>query len=375
MPSLTSRLAVFVLLGGATASFGFGGVASPAFVTPDQIRREHSAFFSSILLAQTNSDDHATQSPPIIGVVAPLKSVGSYPCLALKFPKGKGEPIFDFLLDTGANINTLDLQLTEEHGLEKLLSSKDLPLIGSAGVGGALAPGDIFLLGDCQLDGVPGNYTFMTNLTAAGLPHASPVGADGLLGVSFFMSFPAGVEFDWHGTDGDPPTIVFYFGPNMPEQLSDTMTRVELELLPVGVFTMNVDIDGTTARAMVDTGSPITVLNPNAAEKAKIETVPLTTKRDLRKRPAIGDEVLTIGGVDGTPVHLLRSKELVSLQVGDISLGHGYVYVGDLPGLALMGAIGDAAPPAAVLGLDSLRRTYRMLLRAPENELWFEALS
>jgi hypothetical protein len=30
--------------------------------------------------------------------------------------------------------------------------------------------------------------------------------------------------------------------------------------------------------------------------------------------------------------------------------------------------------PAVVLGLDSLRRTYRMILRAPANELYFEQL-
>jgi hypothetical protein len=62
----------------------------------------------------------------------------------------------------------------------------------------------------------------------------------------------------------------------------------------------------------------------------------------------------------------------VDIQVGDISFGAGHVYVGNLPGLAMIGGIGDEASPAAVLGLDSLTRMHRMILRVSDNEAWFQ---
>jgi hypothetical protein len=142
-------------------------------------------------------------------------------------------------------------------------------MMGSAGVGGAFTAGDIYMLGDCQLDGLPPeqNFTFMTNLTAAALPHASPVG-DGLLSLSFFYSFPAGVEFDWHGTDGDPPTVIFYFGKTLPESIYKGMTRVALIRMAVQVLAITLRVKSVDITALLDTGSPITVLNPQAALEA-----------------------------------------------------------------------------------------------------------
>ena len=98
--------------------------------------------------------------------------------------------------------------------LPVVVRKEDLDILGSAGAGGSFQAGDIVLLGDCKLGGVPPdqqNVKFMKNLTAAALDLgiANAV-ADGLLGVSFFQSFPEGVEFDWHGTDGDEPTVQFW---------------------------------------------------------------------------------------------------------------------------------------------------------------------
>jgi hypothetical protein len=321
----------------------------------------------------------------IIGVVAPLKYMGPYPCLTLRFPnlstsEQKARNLtgvsLDFVLDTGANVNSIDARLADQLALQLCASSKDLNILGSAGVGGTFLAGDIFLLGDCQLDGLPpgNNFTFMTNLTAAALPHASPVG-HGLLSLSFFLSFPAGVEFDWYGTDGDPPTVIFYYGKELPENVKAGLIRVPLERLAAQVLSVTINVNGTNMPALLDTGSPITVMNHEAAKQAGIETVREPLVQPIPQRPqAYGDDSLTIRGVDSGLVNLSRSVSPVPIRAGTVSLGEGPVYVGDLPGLALVGGLSNSSVPGVVLGLDSLRRSYRMILRVAENELWFEEL-
>jgi hypothetical protein len=331
------------------------------------------------------STDNETPVESIIGVVAPLKYMGPYPCLTLRFPslttseqkaRNLTGACLDFVLDTGANANSIDARLADELALQLCASSKDLNILGAAGVGGTFLAGDIVLLGDCQLDGLPpgNNFTFMTNLTAAALPHASPVG-HGLLSLSFFLSFPAGVEFDWYGTDGDPPTVIFYYGQELPENVKAGLTRVPLERLAAQVLSLTVNVNGTDMPALLDTGSPITVINHQAAKQAGIETVREPLVQPITQRLQVyGGDSLTIRGVDSAHINLSRSVSPVPIRAGTVSLGEGPVYVGDLPGLALMGGLSNSSAPRVVLGLDSLRRTYRMILRVSENEVWFEEL-
>ena len=359
---------------------------SPTFISTSfwqRYRRYHRPGIDVERLWSTSTDSES--SVEIVGVVAPLKYMGPYPCLTLCFPnlatseqreRNLTGVSLDFVLDTGANVNSIDARLAEDLGLQILVSSKDLNILGSAGVGGTFLPGDVFLLGDCQLAGLPQgqNFTFMTNLTAAALPHASPVG-DGLLSLSFFLSFLAGVEFDWYGTDGDPPTVIFYYGKDLQENVKAAMTRVPLERLAVQVLSLTINVNGTDMPALLDTGAPITILSHQAAKQAGIETLPEPVQQPLpKRRQAYGDDALMVRGVDSGDVHLSRSVSSVPIRAGGVSLGEGPVYVGDLPGLTLMGGLSNSSLPAVILGLDSLRRTYRMILRVSENEVWFEEL-
>jgi hypothetical protein len=54
----------------------------------------------------------------------------------------------------------------------------------------SFAPGNVCMLGDCQLDGLPvqqQDHTFMTNLTAmGGLPCSSMPGTNGLFGLTLW---------------------------------------------------------------------------------------------------------------------------------------------------------------------------------------------
>ena len=58
----------------------------------------------------------------------------------------------------------------------------------------------------------------------------------------------------------------------------------------------------------------------------------------------------------------------------NIDFGSTPIYVGELPGLAaLKGGLGmEESPVAVVLGMDVLRKRPSMLLRALQNEVWFE---
>lgn len=361
---------------------------SPTFISTSCWQRYRRYHRPSIDIERLWSTSTYSESlvESIVGVVAPLKYMGPYPCLTLAFPnlatsEQRAHNLtgisLDFVLDTGANVNSIDASVADELGLQISVSSKDLNILGSAGVGGAFLPGDIFLLGDCQLAGLPQgqNFTFMTNLTAAALPHPSPVG-DGLLSLSFFLSFPAGVEFDWYGTDGDPPTVIFYYGKELRENVKAGLTRVPLERLAVQVLSLTVNVNGTDMPALLDTGAPITILSHQAAKQAGIETVPLRVEQPFpQRRQAYGDDALMVRGVDSGHVHLSRSVSSVPIRAGKVSLGEGPVYVGDLPGLTVMGGLSNSSLPTVILGLDSLRRTYRMILRVSENEVWFEELS
>lgn len=322
------------------------------------------------------SDQQTTNS--IIGVVSTLKYIQCYPCLELRFPQLN--ETLDFLVDTGANVNTIGAEFAAKHQL-KSRNIEGQTFRGTAGVGGFMESfGNMVALGDCELVGLPPEQTttFMTNLSAAALDRPTPVG-DGILGLAFLLSFPAGVEFDFHGTDGDPPTMIFYYGENLPriESVRKNLVPISLKLLPIGLLTLQVCINGQELTVILDTGSPVTVLSPEAALKAGIVTSDCESNRDLHvttaRRQTYGDKELAVIGTDGVPVLLRRSERTnIPLDVGSVSLGSGHVYIGELPGLSVAGKLTDSIMPGVVLGLDALRRNHRMILQVAHELVWFE---
>ena len=381
-------------------------------------------------------------------VRAPLKFIGPYPCMALRFPNLATESqrsrnqtgiSLDFVLDTAANINTLQGQVVQELQLEVLEDSPALPGVSSSG---PMSGGETYILGDSELEGaqVLGEpiesdtaandkkpFEFMQNLTAAALPVVNP-GSAGLLGLAFFYCFEGGVEFQWGAspiiqTQADEPRLVdgMVVEPNLSDQTSPSITfygqnndaqlqqslselnRVSIDPIPLTQLpSVQLKVNGVEMIALLDTGSPITVLNEQAAKAAGIQT----TKEKFEK-PAENDsggwnpfasvvdkfkeaqataeaaskgEILMIGGIDGKPTNLYRSTgldgptiSLVSTSGEDLQLGTSKtngVYVGDIPGLAALNGIGVDSPPAVVLGLDALRKRPKMIFRPRENELY-----
>ena len=297
-------------------------------------------------------------------------------------------------------------------------------------------------------------FEFMQKLTASVLPGIANPGSAGLLGLAFFYCFEGGVEFRWGGGDSQPQqqqqqqkeedvqkprlvdgmvvqqqgsssssssssqsSITFHGDENEKEfqRTLSELTRVKIAPIPFTQLpTVRIKINNVEMVALLDTGSPVTVLNERAAKAAGIQTTKKgndddDNNKDKKKKnswnpfasvvdkfkeaqataeAASKGDVLMIGGIDGQPTNLYRSiNDGISISLiadenddDDVPFGGGgdqdsssknTVYVGNIPGLAALNGIGVDSPPAVVLGLDILRKRPSMLLRARNNEVYF----
>jgi Aspartyl protease len=358
-----------------------------------------------------SSSDQSLEADKTV-IRALLKFIGPYPALGLRFPnlatsaqraRNVTGVALDFVLDTAANTNTINKQIADELRLD--IVGQALPGIGTSG---ALSGGNTYMLGDTQLEGIlepSTNYDkherflFMQNLTASALPVASPASA-GLMSLAFFYCFEGGVEFHWGGAYGatataptKPPTIAFYAEKGeLADSVTNGLSKVKIEAVPVTQLpSIRLMINGVEIPALLDTGSPVTVLNSQAARQTGIETGTLPRQSTETKNPleaialrfkeaqaiakaAADGNVLTIAGPNG-PVNLLKSTSSVGIEAvgvdNNVSFGSTRIYVGDIPGLAALDGIGVDAPPAIVLGMDVLTKRSRMVLRAQDNEVYF----
>ena len=329
-----------------------------------------------------------------------LKFIGPYPALALRFPdlatpsqreRDVSGISLDFIIDTAANTNTINGKIAEELDCESVGSA--LPGYGSAG---AIAGGETFLLGNCTLD-LPDQELFMTDLTASALPVASPAAA-GLLGVGFLNCFEGGVEFEWGGgIDARQPMVTFHGEKSGIEEQLKGMRRVPIEvidqiLLPSVILRIN----GAEIPALLDTGSPVTVLNSVAANLAGLSTIELESDKQSEEsggfnpfkkmtdnfkaaqsmaEAASKGDILVMAGADGQRIDLRRTKEKAQITLGlegQVSFPSTYIYVGDLPGLKALESLGgSSSPPAAVLGMDVLKKLPIMIYRGMQKEVYF----
>jgi hypothetical protein len=238
------------------------------------------------------------------------------------------------------------------------------------------------MLGDVELADVPKaeRVKFMSGVTVTALPVATPAAA-GLLGTAFLNCFPGGVEFRWGpwGTqpppgavvtvDTEPPTIAFYGDETGTATRRAWLTAVPVKQLPESLLpTVMLNINGIDIPALLDTGSPITVLNPAAALASGLQQGGSASDSDASKNPfafisntvqkwkaGISQDTLTIAGQDG-PVQLLRASS-TEVKLGSVSFGDDTrPYIGEVPGLAKLNGLGADVGPAAILGTDVLCR-------------------
>merc|ERR1711935_856488 len=178
--------------------------------------------------------------------------------------------------------------------------------------------------------------------------------------------------------------------------LKRSLTRVPIDPIPLTQLpSVKIRVNGVEMIALLDTGSPVTVLNERTAEDAGIRTTKESTwnlfasavnkfkEAQATAEAAQNGDILMIGGIDGKPTNLYRSigngpgislvgsaGEDVALDANGSGNSNGNVYVGDIPGLSALNGIGVDSPPAVVLGMDVLRRRPKMLFRPQQNELY-----
>jgi len=399
------------------------GLIVPAFCFSPHVYHQRTRSSSSSPLAsstetaslsQVEEEANATDDEENVVVRSPLRMLGPYPTIPLRFPnlatssqreRNITGVSLDWVLDTAANTNTINAEVAKELCLEKVGEAP-----GGVGSGGTISGGDTFLLGDCELDikindskpseddnavaedDEPEPFTFMKRLTASALPVASPAAA-GLLGLAFFYCFEGGVEFNWRSNKQQTPSVLFY---GSEKHLNvDDLTLVPFESLPESMLpSVTLIINGKEIPALFDTGSPITVINQVGALEVGIETIipsdvvnpddkegnffskiasNFKSANEIAKATQSGD-ILTIQGTDGKPTRLVKTKDQQDIHIKASSsskklLPSSQIFVGDIPGLVALGGIGGDAP-AAILGMDILSRCDRIIFRARQNEIY-----
>lgn len=375
-------------------------------------------------------------------VRAPIKYIGSYPCLGLRFPllttsnqrksqKNITGLSLDFMIDTAANLNVIQPAIVSELQLPPV-TSQVLPGFTSSGRIDATNPAmegisNTFILGDSQLEyyvnindtvvATPTaqsqsdlDHTFMTQLTASVIPNVACPTA-GILSLAFLQVFGGGVDFSW-GTapsinqpqaqiGSSIPSVSFLGDKSLDNIVLKGRQKVSLSRIPVTqLLSIPIKINGVTVMALLDTGSPITVLHPDIAKLLNVNTVLPVTTSDQKSNPLSSissrmqeaqassrGDLLAIMGSDGKKVNLIKSKEPIHITMPsssaantkDIDFGATSIFVGEFPGLTMMmqqqrydvKASTDATSVGVILGMDVLRQRPSMLLRAQDNEVYF----
>ncbi|KAL3929459.1 MAG: hypothetical protein SGPRY_001951 [Prymnesium sp.] len=343
-------------------------------------------------LDKANDEAREEEEESPMALQSPLRWIGRYPAVSLSFPELSspaqkaralnGQPgstkgvTLDFIIDTASNTNTINAQVAGPTSLGGLELQQVGGIESMVGAGGAQGGGTTFLLGGAELADLPPaeRVLFISGLTATALPVASPAAA-GLLGVPFLNSFPGGVEFEWGASKGEQselsaPSITFFGDLRGTEEHRSALCSADVKALPgSGLPCVTLTVNGVKVPALLDTGSPITVLNAAAAKAADLQFPDVRAAQNLLSRFAAGvkraaspDDILTIAGANG-PVQLARSQLGTSVSLGKADFGEDVrVYVGDIPGLSALEVLG-AGPnvPAAILGTDVLRRRPRMI--------------
>jgi hypothetical protein len=346
------------------------GCQATAFIAQQQQQQPRTLEYQqqrgakSTTTAAATTDNEIIETADCLIVKAPLKYIATYPCLSLRFPnlatasqrsRGESGVSLDFVLTTATNINTVAQEVPTALQLASVGTA--LPDFGAT-TGQQAGGSATYNMGNVQLEGQ--TPLFMLGLTATALPVTNPVVA-GTLSMAFLQTFD-GVDFGWGIVEGSTmvrrPSFTFYGG-TLPPSVLAGRTRVKLERFP-----------GTQSHLLTILVNGVPIVATAQAGVQRIQS------------PVAGaGEKFTVAGERYQLIELIKSQTKVSIQApGTVEsslsvadFGAEHLFVGDISSLAALGRVpGVTNPPQAVLGLDILQRRPSMLLRAKENELWFE---
>jgi|TARA_B100000524_G_scaffold73297_1_gene33672 hypothetical protein len=217
-------------------------------------------------------------------------------------------------------------------------------------------------------------------LNVASKADATPIGVDGVIGADNLRRYAA-LELDWGGGMSSAgvwstSTARFHQKPweeppngrerwEIPFLMAETQ-RSGLPVMSVSIGLGNVAGDcpgGCVVRALVDTGSPVTVITPQLAKRAGLEPSVMGADKTLMmgwravktKVLAYRCPVVVLGASSGAQDNaMVQKKDYSSVDAARCFLKHTDldVYVGLTPAMKALGFEGRSA---MVLGLDLLR--------------------
>ena len=230
---------------------------------------------------------------------------------------------------------------------------------GVAGTGSTAASYQVSL-GEASLAGHP-----LGDLTAIVMELPTGQSTDGILGLDFLNRYEA-VELDWALRPGTV-TLAPRGAVSEAGALSAGLTQCHLERLGMGLLSVNVTVGegpcATEMPALLDSGAAFSCLNSAGASAAGIRTDPSV-------------EPMWVAGASGQPMAMgvadrdvnfaLEGRAVSERGSPATALGGVRPLVGDLPAFS---ALGLAARPAALLGLDALISRPRVVLRTASQHL------
>ena len=277
---------------------------------------------------------------------------GEYASLRLSVNNGRDDALF--VLDTAASV-TLITPAAAGRLQARRTGVGAGP--GVAGTGSTAASYQVSL-GVASLAGHP-----LGDLTAVVMELPTGQSTDGILGLDFFNRFEA-VELDWAARPGTV-TLAPRGASSAVGALSAGLAECRLDRLGMGLLTVTITVGegsgATEMPALLDSGAAFSCLNSAGASAAGV-----------RSDPSV--EPMWVAGASGQPMAMgVADRDVAFAPAAGggagrpaPALGGVRPLVGDLPAFA---ALGLAARPAALLGLDALLARPRVVLRTAAQRL------
>eukprot|EP00958_Prasinococcus_capsulatus_P028388 scaffold6685_cov202-Prasinococcus_capsulatus_cf.AAC.14 len=202
-------------------------------------------------------------------------------------------------------------------------------------------------------------------------------------GLDFMNTFDA-IEIDW---SGKPGSISFIPKGTLKtdsdwSKLTKDMSECSLQNLGMGLFSVQVSLDGTTqVPALLDSGACFSTLNDAAAKMVGPTLIHAPSAQDVADKHGAaakigvsGDtaiEPMWVAGAGGTPMALKVAERDIEMGIqtgsGTVNFRGVRALIGDLPAFSSLG-LGNG--PAILLGLDALLQRPRLVLSTSTGRIF-----
>jgi hypothetical protein len=261
----------------------------------------------------------------------------------------KDEPV-QFQIDTGAELTTLDSAVFSRFGVTN--AGKEFKMMGVGGESSAVRT----KIPDLKI----GNFDGGSMMLIVSSTHFMPNGVYGLLGEDFFGFFDMDIDLAKGriGLFGNNPC------PTEPVYWATAFSEAELSVRPNRIL-VSIEINGTPARAVLDTGAGTTMLSTALVRRLGL------------KVDSPGMEKMQRGGrgIDMHRMDVYRYR-FAELRIGDEVVKNPLLFIADLSPIkdhsATVRPIEDSNAPdsEAILGADFMK-SHHIYIAPKDRKMYF----